>query len=96
MAVLVVYGINAGYASRTRQGLIFLLFSAFMALGAIYSWGYLPDVQRVVYDGPDGKRRLETRSLEELGGGVGGDDGAAGDDACGGGRVEVDHGHGTD
>jgi PHS family inorganic phosphate transporter-like MFS transporter len=64
--VLVVYGINSGYSSTTRQGLIFLLFATFMALGAIYSWAYLPDVQREVYD-DDGKKRLETRNLEELG-----------------------------
>ncbi|EAQ90823.1 hypothetical protein CHGG_02758 [Chaetomium globosum CBS 148.51] len=75
VAVLVVYGINSGYNSTTRQGLIFLLFATFMALGAIYSWAYLPDVQRPVYDGGDGsdggggggKKRLETRTLEELG-----------------------------
>ncbi|KAK4682083.1 hypothetical protein QC764_113820 [Podospora pseudoanserina] len=72
VAVLIVYGINAGYKSTTRQGLVFLLFATFMALGALYSWAYLPDVQRVVHDStPDGKlkRRLETKSLEELGGG---------------------------
>ena len=52
-----------------------MLFATFMALGAVYSWAYLPDVQRVVYDGGsngnggelDGKKRLETRNLEELG-----------------------------
>lgn len=38
-----------------------------MALGAIFSWACLPDVQRVVYDGEGGRRRLETRNLEELG-----------------------------
>ncbi|GAB1311228.1 Repressible high-affinity phosphate permease [Madurella fahalii] len=65
VAVLVVYGINSGYSSSTRQGLIFLLFASFMALGALYSWAYLPDVQRAVYDG--GKKRLETKTLEELG-----------------------------
>ncbi|KAL2137092.1 hypothetical protein VTI74DRAFT_9698 [Chaetomium olivicolor] len=71
VAVLVVYGINAGYSSPTRQGLIFLLFATFMALGAIYSWAYLPDVQRVVRDaaedGTSGRKRLETKNLEELG-----------------------------
>ncbi|KAK4648786.1 uncharacterized protein QC761_113820 [Podospora bellae-mahoneyi] len=75
VAVLIVYGINAGYKSTTRQGLVFLLFATFMALGAFYSWAYLPDVQRVVHDStPDGelKRRLETKSLEELGGGYSG------------------------
>ncbi|KAK4128338.1 MFS general substrate transporter [Parathielavia appendiculata] len=66
VAVLVVYGINSGYASTMRQGLIFLLFATFMALGAVYSWAYLPDVQRTVYD-DDGKKRLENRNLEELG-----------------------------
>ncbi len=68
VAVLIVYGINAGYKSITRQGLIFLLFATFMALGAVCSWAYLPDIQRVVVDG-QGKKRLETKSLEELGGG---------------------------
>ncbi|KAL2019244.1 hypothetical protein VTK56DRAFT_9971 [Thermocarpiscus australiensis] len=66
VAVLVVYGINSGYSSSTRQGLIFLLFATFMALGALYSWAYTPDVQRVTYDG-SGRRRLETKNLEELG-----------------------------
>ncbi|KAK4106004.1 MFS general substrate transporter [Parathielavia hyrcaniae] len=66
VAVLIVYGINSGYTSTMRQGLIFLLFASFMALGAVYSWAYLPDVQRTVYD-DDGKKRLENRTLEELG-----------------------------
>lgn len=46
VAVVVVYGINAGDHSPTRQGLIFLLFSIFMALGAVYAWAYLPNLQR--------------------------------------------------
>jgi len=61
IAVLVVYGVQVGYNSPTRQGLLFILFAAFMAGGAIYSWAYLPDVHRVVM----GKR--ETRNLEDLG-----------------------------
>jgi PHS family inorganic phosphate transporter-like MFS transporter len=56
-----VYGINTGYSSRTRQGLVFLLFATFMFLGALFSWAYLPDIQRKV----DG--HLETKNLEELG-----------------------------
>jgi len=73
VAVLIVYGINTGYKSSTRQGLIFLLFATFMALGAVYSWAYLPDVQRSVVVDEDGadssspSRRLETKNLEELG-----------------------------
>jgi PHS family inorganic phosphate transporter-like MFS transporter len=70
VAVLIVYGINSGYSSTTRQGLIFLLFATFMALGALYSWAYLPDVQRVVYSGSGaggGKKKFENRNLEELG-----------------------------
>jgi PHS family inorganic phosphate transporter-like MFS transporter len=68
--VLIVYGINSGYSSTTRQGLIFLLFATFMALGALASWAYLPDVQRVVYSGSGaggGKKKFENRNLEELG-----------------------------
>lgn len=64
--MLVVYGINSWYGSSTRQGLIFLLFGSFMALGALYSWAYLPDVQRVVPDS-GGRPRLENMNLEELG-----------------------------
>ena len=65
VAVLVVYGINSGYKSHTRQGLIFLLFGSVAAVGAIFSWAYLPDVQRrVEYDG---QNYLEAKTLEELG-----------------------------
>lgn len=68
VAVLVVYGINAGYRSTTRQGLIFLLFSLFMAMGAVCSWAYLPDIQRRVLDPETGKPlRLENKNLEDLG-----------------------------
>lgn len=62
VAVLVVYGINSGYHSRTRQGVIFLLFGSFMLIGAFFSWAYIPDIQRIKQDGP-----LETKDLEELG-----------------------------
>jgi PHS family inorganic phosphate transporter-like MFS transporter len=65
VAVLLVYGINSAYKSETRQGLIFLLFGSVAAIGAIFSWLYLPDPQRVIED--EGKRFLETKDLEELG-----------------------------
>ncbi|KKY32317.1 putative phosphate transporter [Diaporthe ampelina] len=68
VAVLVVYGINAGYKSPKRQGLIFLLFSLFMAMGAVCSWAYLPDIQRRVLDRETGKPLgLENKNLEDLG-----------------------------
>lgn len=70
MAILVVYGIDAGYHSKKRQGLEFLLFSLFMALGAVCSWAYLPNIQRQVVDPNDGggrRSRLETKNLEDLG-----------------------------
>ena len=65
VAVLVVYGINQSYQAENRQGLIFLLFGSVAAVGAIFSWAYLPDSQRrVEYDG---KCYLESKTLEELG-----------------------------
>lgn len=76
IAILIVYGINSGYKSATRQGLEFLLFSVFMALGAIYSWAYLPNLQRRMLsidpgreglEGRPARSRLETKSLEDLG-----------------------------
>lgn len=68
VAIVVVYGINSGYKSSTRQGLEFLLFSFFMLLGAVYSWSYLPNLQRWVIPSDDaGKPRLETKNLEDLG-----------------------------
>lgn len=68
VAVLVVYGINAGYNSSTRQGLIFLLFSLFMAMGAVCSWAYLPDIQRRALNRETGKPLgLVNKNLEELG-----------------------------
>ncbi|KAH7369103.1 major facilitator superfamily domain-containing protein [Plectosphaerella cucumerina] len=68
VAVLVVYGINSAYDDPHRQGLIFILFGSSVALGAIYSWAYLPDPQRWYFN-EDGKRRLEQKTLEDLGGG---------------------------
>lgn len=82
VAIVVVYGINSGYKSTSRQGLSFLLFSVFMLLGAVYSWAYLPNLQRWTVVAPtateDGGRgsgsgsgsskpRLETKNLEDLG-----------------------------
>lgn len=72
VAIVVVYGINSGYKSSTRQGLEFLLFSLFMAMGAVYSWAYLPNLQRRMFSvdpsNPEGRSRvrLETKNLEDL------------------------------
>ncbi|KAH7026334.1 inorganic phosphate transporter [Microdochium trichocladiopsis] len=68
VAVLVVYGINTGYKSDTRQGLVFVLFGSVLLLGALYSWAYLPNIERRVDTG-NGHSYLETKTLEELGGG---------------------------
>ncbi|CAK7267601.1 hypothetical protein SEPCBS119000_002635 [Sporothrix epigloea] len=62
IAVLIVYGVDVGYVSTTRQGLLFLLFGTFMVGGAVYSWAYLPDVQRVIEIG----RRTDGASGEIL------------------------------
>jgi len=66
IAVLIIAGIKEWYSSPTKQGLIFLLFGSFVALGAVFSWAYLPDPQRWVVD-DDGKRYLESKTLEDLG-----------------------------
>ncbi|KAF4813875.1 Repressible high-affinity phosphate permease [Colletotrichum siamense] len=66
VALLVVYGINSSYTAANRQGLIFLLFGSFVAIGAVFSWAYLPDSQRWTID-EDGRRVLEQKTLEELG-----------------------------
>ncbi|CCF38408.1 phosphate transporter [Colletotrichum higginsianum] len=66
VALLVVYGINSSYTAANRQGLIFLLFGSFVAVGAVFSWAYLPDSQRWTVD-EDGRRVLEQKTLEELG-----------------------------
>ncbi|KAK9770713.1 putative Phosphate transporter [Seiridium cardinale] len=70
LALAVVYGINSGYTSANRQGLIFILFGSILAFGAVYSWAYLPNVQRVVHI-EDEKKVLVTKDLEDLGGGRG-------------------------
>jgi MFS transporter, PHS family, inorganic phosphate transporter len=61
--VLIVYGVQTGYKSPDRQGMLFILFGGFMALGAVYSWAYIPDVAR--RDADTGKRAAKT--LEDLG-----------------------------
>ena len=72
VAVLIVYGVQTGYANPNRQGMLFVLFGAFMLIGAVYSWAYIPDVQRVGVldassgDGPAPRKRT-TKTLEELG-----------------------------
>lgn len=65
VAIFMVYGINTEYESTTKQGLIFLLFACIGAVGAFYSWAYLPDTQRRSADG-----KLVNRTLEELGEGL--------------------------
>ncbi|EFX03692.1 hypothetical protein CMQ_620 [Grosmannia clavigera kw1407] len=72
LAVLIVYGVDVEYDSATKQGLLFLLFSSFMSFGALYSWAYLPDVQRrnVVPNhstGEAARGHLENKNLEDLG-----------------------------
>lgn len=71
LAVLVVYAINRGYKSDSRQGLIFLLFGSVAVFGAFFSWAYLPDSQRRVvepgYEDEMDRVFLETKTLEELG-----------------------------
>ena len=71
VAVLIVYGVQTGYANPNRQGMLFVLFGAFMLFGAVYSWAYLPDVQRVGVIGggepPQGARKRSTKNLEDLG-----------------------------
>ncbi|KAK2063859.1 phosphate transporter [Colletotrichum caudatum] len=66
VALFVVNWINSSYKAENRQGLIFLLFGSFVAVGAIFSWAYLPDSQRWTVD-EDGRRVLEQKTLEELG-----------------------------
>jgi MFS transporter, PHS family, inorganic phosphate transporter len=65
VAVLLVYLINNVYEDDRRQGLMFILFGSVAAFGAIFSYAYLRDVQRWVVEG--GKKRLEAKTLEELG-----------------------------
>ncbi len=64
-AILSVYGIATAYNSSTEQGLTFLLFAGIVSVGAIFSWAYLPDIQRWAADG-----KLVNRELEELGEGL--------------------------
>lgn len=68
IALLLVYLINNSYSVANRQGLVFLLFGFVMGFGAIFSWAYIPDVQRRVPVDADGRKtRLETKNLEDLG-----------------------------
>lgn len=60
-----VYGIKNQYNAVNKQGLIFLLFAGIGAVGAFFSWAYLPDVGRRSAEG-----RLVNRTLEELGEGA--------------------------
>ncbi|KOS20815.1 Inorganic phosphate transporter PHO84 [Escovopsis weberi] len=66
VAVLIGYGISTSHIGSARQGLMMFIFGPLAAVGAYFSWAYLPDVQRWVDDG-QGKKYLETKTLEELG-----------------------------
>ncbi|KAK7428179.1 hypothetical protein QQZ08_005245 [Neonectria magnoliae] len=65
VAVFMVYSINNKYEAIMKQGLVFLLFAGIGAVGAIFSWAYLPDIQRRGSDG-----QLANPTLEELGEGL--------------------------
>ena len=70
VAVLIVYGVQTGYANPNRQGMLFVLFGAFMLLGAVFSWAYIPDIHRVgAVAGGDlpAVRKRATKNLEDLG-----------------------------
>lgn len=47
--------------------MIFFILAPFMILGALYSWAYIPEVQRTVGGAGGGRRRLEPMNLEDLG-----------------------------
>ena len=65
IAVLMIYGIKNQYDAVNKQGLIFLLFAGIGAVGAFFSWAYLPDIGRRSAEG-----KLVNRTLEELGEGA--------------------------
>lgn len=67
VAVGVVYVINNYYKDAKRQVMIFFILAPFMILGALYSWAYIPEVQRTVGGAGGGRRRLEPMNLEDLG-----------------------------
>lgn len=70
VAQLIVFVINEFYPAVNKQGLAFIIFGFVMVAGAVFSWGYIPDVQRWMTDEDDARRKvLETKTLEDLGGG---------------------------
>ena len=67
VVLFILYFTHAGDPGTKVQGYIFIIFGVVMAIGAAFSWAWIPDIQT----GRDDPRRLTFRNmtLEELGGG---------------------------
>ena len=65
--LFILYFTHAGDPGTKVQGYIFIIFGVVMAIGAVFSWAWVPDIQ----NGRADARSLVLRNkrLEELGGG---------------------------
>lgn len=67
LVLLILHYIHATDPGTNTQGYIFIIFGVVMAIGAAFSWAWIPDI----HDGREDPRdlTLSDKKLEDLGGG---------------------------
>lgn len=69
LVLLILHYIHPADPGTNTLGYIFIIFGVVMAIGATFSWAWIPDI----HDGREDPRelRLSDKKLEDLGGGYG-------------------------
>jgi len=69
IVLIILHVINSSDPNSKQLGWIFIIFGCVMAIGAIFAWAWIPDVQ--MRRDESGGLGLPSRTLEELGQGMG-------------------------
>jgi MFS transporter, PHS family, inorganic phosphate transporter len=67
VVLLILQYVHASDPSTTTQGYIFIIFGVVMAIGAVFSWAWIPNIQEGRQDPQS--LVLTNKILEDLGGG---------------------------